>query len=348
MSQWSAPLRNEPISVEQMVEHAKHYDELFALCASTPSGFMHRADPRKSDDLSEEERLAHFEKIYAGPGFSKWLGVFSDTFTSRSANDAYSNFIANKIRARVDDPETAESLIPKDHGFGTRRIPLESGYFECYNLPHVHLVDLKKTPITKVTRTGIETADGKEHGLDVLIYATGFDAITGAYRAIDWCGMDDRSLVGLSGTPEGDRSIWRDHRPHTYLGMTVPSMPNLLTVMGPHQPVGNAARNMEHSVQVALGLLEHCEENGINRFEATEEAADEWTQHVVDCAKGSLINDIDSWMTGVNGNVKGKNVRMVARYSGPVQEYRRRCRESRDAGYPGLVFTKSGGTPCML
>ncbi|POS75077.1 hypothetical protein DHEL01_v206538 [Diaporthe helianthi] len=335
---WSAPLRNEPISVEKMAEHAKNYDELFALCASTPTGFMHKPDPRRSDDLSEQERLAHWEKIYAAPGFSKWIGVFSDTYTSPSANKAYSDFIASKIRGRVNDPNTAESLIPKDHGFGTRRVPLESGYFESFNLPHVHLVDLKKTPISNVTRTGIETADGKEHSLDVLIYATGFDAITGAYRAIDWRGRDGRSLVGISGTPEGDRSVWRDHRPHTYLGLTVPSMPNLVTVMGPHQPVGNAARNIEHSVQVAVGLLRHCELNGFARFEATEEAADEWTRHVIDCSKGSLINDIDSWMTGVNSNVKGKNVRMVARYSGPVQEYRRRCSEAREAGFPGLAF----------
>lgn len=335
---WSAPLRNEPISQEEMAIHVKNYDSIFEKCYKSPSGFLHQADPRKAEDLSEDERQAHWEKIYAEPGFSKWLGVFSDTYTSPSANDAYSQFIADKIRSRVDDPETAESLIPKDHGFGMRRIPLESGYFEVYNLSHVHLVDLKKTPIDVVTPIGLNTTDGKTHELDVLICATGFDAITGAYRAIDWRGKDGRTLVGISGTPEGDRSIWRDHRPHTYLGMTVPSLPNVLTVMGPHQPVGNAARNIEHSVEVAVGILDHCKANGYTYLEAKEDAADEWTQHVVDCAKGSLINDIDSWMTGVNRNVKGKTKRMVARYSGPVPEYRRRCKESKDNGYPGLVF----------
>ena len=185
---WSAPLRNREITLEEMARYRTEYPAIFERCAETPTCFLHQADPRKSSEISEEERLTLWEKLYAEPGFAKWLGVFSDTYTDRVANAMYSEFIADKIRQRVHDPAVAESLIPKNHGFGTRRVPLESGYFEAFNKPNVHLVDLQQTPISRVTPNGINTSDGKEHNLDVLIYATGFDAITGAFSADDLLG----------------------------------------------------------------------------------------------------------------------------------------------------------------
>ncbi|KAJ5170117.1 uncharacterized protein N7500_002900 [Penicillium coprophilum] len=337
---WSAPLRNDPISPEQMEQHRKDYDTLFQLCAETPSCFMHQADPRKSLEVSAEERLKLWEEIYAKPGFAKWLGTFSDTYNNREANKLYSDFMASKIRARINDPEVADSLIPKNHGFGTRRVPLESGYFEAFNQPNVHLVDLKKTPIERVTEDGIITSDGKEHKLDVLIYATGFDAITGAFSSIDWTGKEGRPLLGSSNTKQGEQAIWVDHRPRTYLGMTACSMPNMFMVLGPHQPFGNAPRTIEHAVEVISDLLQHCKDNNYSYVEPTGEAVDAWTEHVVESSKGALSNEIDSWMTGVNTNVKGKTVRSVARYAGSAVEYRRRCAESRAAGWKGLAFAQ--------
>ncbi|KAJ5503645.1 hypothetical protein N7463_006519 [Penicillium fimorum] len=337
---WSAPLRNEVISPEQMEQHRKEYDALFQLCAETPSCFMHQADPRKSLEVSAEERLELWEQIYAKPGFAKWLGTFSDTYNNREANKLYSDFVASKIRARIHDPEIADSLIPKNHGFGTRRVPLESGYFEAFNQPNVHLVDLKKTPIERVTTNGIITSDGKEHKLDVLIYATGFDAITGAFSSIDWTGKDGRPLLGSSNTKQGEQAIWVDHRPRTYLGITVCSMPNMFMVLGPHQPFGNAPRTIEHAVEVISDLLQHCKDNNYSHVEPTGEALDAWTNHVIESSKGALSNEIDSWMTGVNTNVKGKTVRSVARYAGSAVEYRRRCAESRAAGWKGLAFAQ--------
>ncbi|CAI7623133.1 unnamed protein product [Penicillium glandicola] len=337
---WSAPLRNEPISPEEMEQHRKNYSDLFKLCAETPSCFLHQADPRKSLEVSAEERLELWENIYAKPGFAKWLGTFSDTYNNREANKLYSDFMASKIRARINDPDVADSLIPKSHGFGTRRVPLESGYFEVFNQPNVNLVDLKKTPIERVTKTGIITSDGKEHELDVLIYATGFDAITGAFSSIDWTGKDGRPLLGSSNTKQGEQAIWVDHRPRTYLGMTACSMPNMFMVLGPHQPFGNAPRTIEHAVQVISDLLQHCEDNNYSYVEPTGEAVDAWTEHVVESSKGALSNEIDSWMTGVNTNVKGKTVRSVARYAGSAVEYRRRCAESRAAGWKGLAFAQ--------
>lgn len=301
---------------------------------------MHQADPRKSSEVTVEERLALLEKIYNAPGFGKWLGVFKDTYTDRNANQLQSEYMAEKSRQRVHNPETADSLIPKNHGFGTRRVPLESGYFEAYNEPNISLVDLQKTPITSIVADGIETSDGKKHELDVLIYATGFDAITGAFNAIEWHGKGDRPLIASSDSKEGTRAVWPDHKPHTFLGITVPSMPNMFMTLGPHQPFGNATRSIEHAVHVIENLLQYCKGNNYTSVEPKQEAVDVWTEHVYECSKGGLINEVDSRMTGVNKNVKSKTQRSddPARYTGSAIEYRRKCQECRTSGYKGLVF----------
>ncbi|KAF4549232.1 Flavin-binding monooxygenase-like protein 2 [Elsinoe fawcettii] len=331
---WSAPLRNSKISADQMDSHRAEYPALFQRCAETPMCFIHQADPRKSSEVTAEERLALWEKIYSEPGMSKWLGAFKDTYTDRKANKLYSDFMANKIRARVNDSTTAEKLIPKNHGFGTRRVPLESGYFESYNRSNVHLVDLHETPIERITETGITTEDGTHHDLDILIYATGFDAITGAFRSIEWQVKDGRPLLG----DQASNAVWVDQRPRTFLGLMAPSVPNMFMVLGPHQPFGNATRTIEHAVSVVTELLQYCNNNGYTCVEPAEQAVEDWTKHVFECAQGSLANEIDSWMTGVNKNVAGKTERTVARYAGSAIEYRRRCGECKDRGWRGLVF----------
>lgn len=349
---WAAPLRNTPITPAQMDGYKKNYADIWARCDATASGFLHGADPRKTSDVSDEARLALYEKVYAEPGFGKWLGVFSDTYTDRRANELYSAFHAAKIRARVHDPVVADALVPKDHGFGTRRVPLESGYYEVFNQPNVHLVDLKKTPIERVTPKGIRTADGKEHELDVIVFATGFDAVTGAFADIKWRGKDGRPLLGYSqdgkavqGAAAADitEPIWLDHRPRTFLGLTVPHMPNMFMVLGPHQPFGNAPRSIEHAVGVVADLLAFCEERGHSCVEPTEAAVRGWTEHVVRASEGHLANEVDSWITGVNGNVPGPGRkaagRRVVRYTGHVHEYKRRCQECRAAGWEGLQFS---------
>ena len=348
---WSAPLRNEKITKERMNEIKANYDAVFQQCASTTSGFLHGPDPRKTMEVTPEERLALWEETYAKPGFAKWLGVFSDTYTDREANRLYSNFMADKIRQRVNDPEVAESLIPKNHGFGTRRVPLESGYFESYNKSHVHLVDLQKNPIKTVTPNGIRTADGKHHDLDILIYATGFDAITGAFNGVEFHGKNDAPLIACQGVDDPDsyqRAVWPDHRPYTYLGMMSPGMPNLFMVLGPHQSFGNIPRSIEYSAQTVADLLSYIKENNYTLVEATRKAADEWTEHVIDTNKGQLSNEIDSWMTGVNTNVKGKTMRSVARYAGGSIEYRKRCQQSKDNGWAGFTFARSRGSDLAL
>lgn len=335
---WASPLHNSAMSVDEMVKAKTGYDDLFDRCAETPTWFLHQADPRKSMELTQEERLLHWEKIYTEPGFSKWLGVFSDTYTDREANKLYSAFMAEKIRQRVHDPTVAEKLIPRDHGFGTRRVPLESGYFEAFNKSNVHLVDIKETPITKIQSNGVKTADGKLHELDILIFATGFDAITGAFNAIEWHAKDGRPLIASAGSKNYENAVWPDHRPKTFLGMTAPAMPNTFMVLGPHQPFGNATRSVEHAVSVICDMLEFCKDKDYTFMEPTMKAAEKWTEHVFDCGKTGLVNDVDSWMTGVNRNVEGKTERTVARYAGSAIEYRRRCAECKASGYEGFVF----------
>jgi cation diffusion facilitator CzcD-associated flavoprotein CzcO len=191
--QWCAPLHNGKIGDEEMRRIRANYPEIFARCQQTYGCFIHATDPRATHEVTQEEREAFWEKLYGEPGFGIWMGNFRDILVDRKANALISDFLARKIRQRVKDPAVAEKLIPKNHGFGTRRVPLESGYYEVYNQPTVELVDINETPIERITPTGIKTSDA-EYEFDIIIYATGFDAITGSFDRIDIRGVDGVSL----------------------------------------------------------------------------------------------------------------------------------------------------------
>ncbi len=241
------------------------------------------------------------------------MGNFRDILVDRGANALMSDFIAKKIRERVKDPAIAERLIPKNHGFGTRRVPLESGYFEVYNQPNVRLVDLNETPIERITPRGIKTSEA-EYEFDIIIYATGFDAITGAFDRIDIRGADGVSL----------KEKWKDG-PQTFLGILVDGFPNMLMVMGPHAGLGNFPRAAEYSADWVTGLIRFARERGLTRVEATAEGAAAWTDHVSGASEGLLFSEVDSWMTGINRNVEGKHVRRIMRYSGGHPRFREHC-----------------------
>jgi cation diffusion facilitator CzcD-associated flavoprotein CzcO len=310
---WTGPLRNSKISSEEMKSIRQRYPEIFKRCKETSNCFIHAADPRKTMQVSPEDREVFWEQLYAEPGFGKWLSNFGDIATDQQACDAFSEFMAKKIRERVKDPWTADKLTPKNHGFGTRRVPLETFYYEVYNQPNVCLVDINETPIERITESGIKTAT-QDFEFDMIIYATGFDAITGAFDAIDFRGKKGLRLT--------DR--WQGG-PKTCLGMTVEGFPNMFMVMGPHQAFGNIPRSIEYAVDWISGLIAYCGKNGISYVEATPEGVQWWTEHVHDSSKGLLANNIDSWMTGVNKNMAGKQTRIIARYSGGAVEFRKRC-----------------------
>jgi cation diffusion facilitator CzcD-associated flavoprotein CzcO len=322
--QWAAPLHNNKISKEEMSRIRTHYAEIFARCQETYGCFIHSTDPRSALEVSSEEREAFWEKLYGEPGFGIWMGNFRDILVDRQANALISDFVARKIRQRVKDPAVAEKLIPKNHGFGTRRVPLESGYFEVYNQPNVKLVDISETPIERVTPTGIKTSD-TEYEFDIIIYATGFDAITGSFDRIDIRGIDGVSLKGK----------WQDG-PQTFLGILVDGFPNMLMVMGPHAGLGNFPRAVEYTSDWVTGLIRFACDRGLTRIEATAAGAVAWTDHVIETSEGLLFTEIDSWMTGINRNVEGKQVRRIMRYSGGHPKFRERCDGVAAAGYREL------------
>ncbi|KAJ1328265.1 (2,2,3-trimethyl-5-oxocyclopent-3-enyl)acetyl-CoA 1,5-monooxygenase [Microdochium nivale] len=324
---WTAPLRNSAISKAEMAAIRERYPVIFKQCLESAVGFIHVGDPRSVFDMTPEEREARWEELYSQPGFTKVLAVSGDIYRDREANRLYSEFHAAKIRRRINDPALAEKLIPTNHGFGTRRVPLESGYYEVFNQPNVRLIDVREDPIERITSKGVQTVSGTEVELDVLIYATGFDAITGSFRAVDFRGRGGKGLVG-DAWGEGIR---------TYLGLTVMDFPNMFMIMGPHQMFGNIPRSIEYAVDWTAEALRWASEHNVTAFEATEAGTDSWTEHVHECGQGLLANEVDSWMTGVNTNLAHKQKRSMTRYNGPAPGYRRRCDEVRARGYADFV-----------
>ena len=323
---WCAPLHNGPIDDETMAKIKASYDEIFERCRQTPGGFIHGPDRRKFDEVSEEDRLAFWEELYASPGFGVWIGNFRDVLVDEKANAEFTKFIANKIRQRVDDPVLAEKLIPKDHGFGTRRVPMETHYYEAYNRDNVHLVDINDTPIERVTPAGIKTSD-REYAVDVIVYATGFDAITGAFDRIEITGVDGRKL--------SDK--WIDG-PITYLGLQTTGFPNMITLAGPQggSVATNFPRGIEEAVDWATKLLVHLREQGYKRIEPTSEAEDAWTEHVKETYSYSLLPTAKSWFTGYNSNVAGHDKLRYLIYNGGAPRYRQRLTQVAENDYEGF------------
>ena len=326
---WCTPLRNSAIEPDTMADIRARYAEIFAQCRENWGCFVHAADPRHSTDVTAQEREAFFEKLYAMPGFAFWQGTFRDVLMDQAANDAMTAFVTRKIRARLNDPKIADRLIPTTHGYGTRRVPLESGYFEVYNQPNVKLVDLRETLIERITEKGLRTSD-VDYEFDMIIYATGFDAITGAFDRIDFQGRGGEKL----------RDKWADG-PHTYLGLNVAGFPNMLTLVGPHNAATfcNLPRCIEQNVEFVSDLLGYMRERGLSRIEATPEAETVWTAHVHDTASRLLLTKVDSWMTGVNKNVPGRLKRTFMAYAGGAPKYRQKCEEIAANGYEGFTLS---------
>jgi cation diffusion facilitator CzcD-associated flavoprotein CzcO len=323
---WCAPLHNGKIDGEAQKKIKAGYPEMFQRCQETFACFLHTPDKRATFEVSDEEREAFFEKLYGEPGFGIWQGNFRDILTDRKANALISDFVARKIRQRVRDPKVADKLVPKNHGFGTRRVPLETGYYEVYNQDNVELVDITETPIERITERGIKTSTG-EFEFDIIIYATGFDAVTGSFDRIDFRGLGGLRL----------KERWRSG-PETFLGVLVDGFPNMLMLMGPHTALGNIPRSIEYNVDWVTGLLRFCQQQKLTRVEATAAGVTSWTDHVKALGVGLLSNEVNSWMAGYNTNVDGKQTRIVARYSGSAPAYRATCDEVAAKRYSELAL----------
>ncbi|MEM7218508.1 MAG: NAD(P)/FAD-dependent oxidoreductase [Pseudomonadota bacterium] len=329
---WCAPLRNAPLGGEELRAIKARYDEIFAQCAATPGGFLHGPDRRDFNSLSRAQREAFWEELYQARGFAKWLGNFRDVFMSREANAEYSAFMADKIRARIDDPKVAEKLIPQDHAFGARRVPMETNYYEAYNQDNVDLIDINDTPIKRVTKTGIETSDG-ERTFDVIVFATGFDAITGSYDRMQITGRNGQTL----------RSKWLDG-PSTYLGVSTRNFPNLFILAGPQSSSvsANFPRGIETAVEWASDLMAYLRQHKIRRIEPTQQAEDDWVEHVASFYHDSMIGETRSWFTGYNSNVDGHGMQDHTRhliYFGGAPQYRERISQIAANGYEGFELS---------
>jgi len=321
---WCTPLHNRPIPKDEMEDIRSRYPEIFQRCLETAACFIHTVDFRGTFEVTEEERNAFWESLYAGQGFGIWQGNFRDMLIDREANRLMSDFVADKIRERVNDPKTADMLIPKDHGFGTRRVPQETKYYEVYNRNNVKLVSMLEEPVERITETGIRTS-AQDYEFDVIIYATGFDAVTGAFDKIDIQGKGGARL----------KEKWSGG-PRTFVGVMVDDFPNMFMIMGPHAALGNNPRSIEYNVDWISRLIGHASDNGVRQAEAPAKAVAEWHSFVSEKAEGLLSNEIDSWMTGINLNVEGKQTRTIVRYSGTAPEYREKCEAVAASGYEDL------------
>ena len=332
---WSAPLNNGPISDADMADIRSRYDEIFATCARTPGGFEHEPDRRGFYEVTREERVALWDRLYDSPGFAIWLRNFREIFTDEKANAEFSEYIADRIRRRVKDQAVAEKLIPRDHGFGVQRVPMETRYFEVYNRDNVHLVDISETPIVEVTETGLRTTE-RDYDFDIIVYATGFDAITGAFDRIDIQGVGGAKL----------RDNWNDG-PSTFLGMLVHGFPNFLMPSGPQS--GSASTNYPRGIETGVNwctkLLEYMWEHGYTRAEPRLEAQQQWADHVKQMYSAMLMRKAKSWFTGYNSNVPGHEhgkIRYFV-YNGGTPKYVGQINEVAANRYEGIVFT-SGST----
>lgn len=333
---WSAPLNNSPISEAEMADIRSRYDEIFAACKVSPGGFEHAPDRRGFYEVTREERLELWDRLYDEPGFGIWLANFREIFMDEKANAEFSEYIANRIRKRVKDPQTAETLIPRDHGFGVQRVPLETRYLEAYNRDNVHLVDISKTPIDRVTEKGLRTA-ARDYEFDIIVYATGFDAITGAYDRMD--------ITGVGGEKLYDK--WKD-APSTFLGMLTHGFPNMLMPTGPQSASAttNFPRGIENGVNWCTDLLQTMWDRGLTRVDPTREAEERWTAHVTKMYEIMLMRKAKGWFTGYNSNVAGHEEGRPRYfvYNGGTPKYVGIINDVAAKGYEGLVMSSGAAS----
>lgn len=321
---WCTPLNNRKISPEKAEELRKTAAELHEKLLGSPGGTQYQARPERAVDVTPEERLAVFEALYEAPGMSMVHANFSDVARDKEANDLLNQFLADKIRQRVKDPETAERLIPKDHGFGQKRPPLEVDYYETFNQDNVTLVATGEEPVERITETGIQTTRGF-YEVDMIVFATGFEAVTGSYNRIDIRGAGGVAL----------REHWAGG-PRTYLGIQTAGFPNLFMVGGPQSTTGNIPRYTEVQADWVTDCLAHMRSAGFTRAETTIEAEDHWSDLAYSTIKGTLQESASSWAWGTN--VPGKK-RTFLLYGGGLPRYRSELDGAREAGYQGIKFS---------
>ncbi len=298
---WCTPLNNRSISEEEQVQLRAEFESLRQILNTSVHGFHHRTHDRAAFDDSAEERQRYYELMWNSPGFTKLTSNYTDLLFNQEALAEWSAFIADKIRGLVKDPDTAERLIPRDHLFGQKRPPFVTGYFETFNRDNVSLVDLRETPMVRVTPTGIETSEGLQE-FDIIVWATGFDFGTGALFRM--------GISGRNGLPLSE--YWADG-PTTFLGVQTHGFPNLFFPGGPHAASGNNPRYNGDQVDFITDLLVFARDHGFTCIEVTKHAEERWTNMVNRGAAASPFGE-NSYFFG--SNIPGKPRRYLLNSGG--------------------------------
>lgn len=329
---FSIPARNGSLPPEKLVQ-LENESEYRAAARTSPAGIPMERSITPTFSVSEAQRQQSYERLWQRGLLFETVNVFADVMSNPAANHEMAEFFRRKIRTIVDDPQTAADLCPTDYPIATKRPCLDTDYYATYNLPHVRLVNVRKNPIRQITKTGIDTAD-ESFAFDVIVFATGFDAVTGAITAVDIRGRNDLAL----------KDKWADG-PQTYLGLTTNGFPNLFLITGPGSPsvLSNMIVSIEQHADWVLDCLGQLSAGGFDVIEPTEMAEAGWTQHVNDCAGITLYPQANSWYIGAN--VPGKP-RVFLAYCGGLDFYRTSCDEV--AAHDYLGFTRSGpnGSRC--
>ncbi|MBP2400558.1 flavin-containing monooxygenase [Streptomyces syringium] len=325
---YALPALNRPLTAEETAAFKARYPEFRAAQRKSRGGTVFELPTQSALEVDEAERTAAYEAGWESGLLSGLLRTYTDILGDRSANETVAEFVRSKIRSIVTDPETAETLSPRTFPFGTKRPCLDTDYYATYNKPHVGVVDLTRTPIVEITPSGVRTSE-REHSVDVIVFATGFDAMTGSQVAVD--------IVGKGGTTL--REKWAAG-PRNHLGLVSAGFPNLFTIIGPLSPsvLSNAVVSIEQHVEWITDCIAHLRRNGLTEIDATPRAEEDWCAHVADLASRTLYPDVASWYTGAN--VPGKP-RVFLAYTGGADRYRAECDAAARDGYRG--FALSGG-----
>ena len=324
---YDIPGRNKPLQADYAARVKANYPDLWQKARLSGFGLPYEVEQRSAVDFTPEERQPIFEAAWAKGGFYMGLETFSDYLVNKESNDTVSEFIRGKIREMIKDPAVGELLAPKDHPFFTKRPPLENGYYESFNRDNVTLLDARSVPIEEITPRGVRTGE-REYEVDAIVYATGFDAMTGTLFGMGIAGRDGLRL----------RDKWADG-PRTYLGLTTHGFPNLFVITGPQSPsvLSNMPVAIEQNVEWIAGLIEYMRAHDLDVAEPGREAEESWVAHHDEVAAATLLLGTDSWWVGAN--IPGKP-RTLYPYVGGVGPFRAICQEVADKGYEGLVLTR--------
>lgn len=318
------PAQNRPLEDDEVLWTKAHYDELRAKARLTPTGNPFDVNDQSALEVSPEEREAEYEKRWQDGGLALF-GTFNDLLLDERANETAAEFVREKIRKIVRDPKTAELLCP-NNVILCKRLCVDTGYFETYNRPNVTLVDVSKTPIDRITKDGLTVA-GKSYDLDAIVFATGFDAMTGSILKIDIRGTNGVSL----------RDQWQDG-PRTYLGLSVAGFPNLFIITAPGSPsvLTNMIATIEQHVEWIGDCINHIHEEGFSQIAALRESQDSWVEHCNEAADRTLKVTCNSWYSG--DNIPGKP-RVFMPYIAGMPAYRKKCDEIAAEDYVGFRLT---------